>query len=148
MDCFASLAMTARMLSRTIPDRRLERQRSIPRKEDPGVLRHFGNERIDKRPALRLGVDGGKMRVGHHVAHQTSGLAGVDEIVMVAEDEIIEAMALLMTRAKLYVEGSGAAATAALVAGRVKTRAGARVVAIVSGGNADPVIAAGILASR
>jgi threonine dehydratase len=62
----------------------------------------------------------------------------VDEIVGVTESEIIEAMGLLMTRAKLYVEGSGAAATAALLAGKVKLPAGARVVAIVSGGNVDP----------
>ncbi len=61
----------------------------------------------------------------------------VDEIVAVSEKEIIEAMGLLMTRAKLYVEGSGAAATAALLAGRVRTSPGARVVAIVSGGNVD-----------
>jgi threonine dehydratase len=61
----------------------------------------------------------------------------VDEIVAVSEAEIIEAMGLLMTRAKLYVEGSGAAATAALLAGRVRTSPGARVVAIVSGGNVD-----------
>lgn len=61
----------------------------------------------------------------------------VDEIVGVTEEEIIEAMKLLLTRAKLYVEGGGAAATAALLAGKVKVAAGARVVAIVSGGNVD-----------
>ena len=31
--------------------------------------------------ALRLGVDGGEMRVRHHRAHQPAGLAGVDEVV-------------------------------------------------------------------
>jgi len=62
----------------------------------------------------------------------------VDEIVSVTEAEIIEAMGLLMTRAKLYVEGSGAAATAALLAGKIQARPGARAVAIVSGGNVDP----------
>ncbi|MBI4364687.1 MAG: threonine/serine dehydratase [Candidatus Latescibacteria bacterium] len=61
----------------------------------------------------------------------------VDEIVTVSESEIVEAMRLLITRAKLYVEGSGAAATAALLAGRVRPRAGAVVVSIVSGGNVD-----------
>jgi threonine dehydratase len=61
----------------------------------------------------------------------------VDDVVAVSENEIIEAMGLLMTRAKLYVEGSGAAATAALLAGRVRVSPGARVVAIVSGGNVD-----------
>jgi len=70
----------------------------------------------------------------------------VDEVVTVTEAEIVEGMLLLMTRAKLYVEGSGAAATAALVAGKVKAPPGARVVAIVSGGNVDPDRALGALA--
>jgi threonine dehydratase len=61
----------------------------------------------------------------------------VDEIVTVTEAEILEGMRLLMTRAKLYVEGSGAAATAALIAGRVRAAPGCRAVAIVSGGNLD-----------
>ncbi|HTO88414.1 MAG TPA: threonine/serine dehydratase [Thermoanaerobaculia bacterium] len=61
----------------------------------------------------------------------------VDEVVTVSEEEIVEAMRLLLTRAKLYVEGAGAAATAALVAGKVRAPAGTVVVAIVSGGNVD-----------
>jgi threonine dehydratase len=61
----------------------------------------------------------------------------VDEIVTVSEEEIVEAMALLLTRAKLYVEGAGAAATAALLSGKVRLPRGARTVAIVSGGNVD-----------
>ena len=35
------------------------------------------------------------------------------------------------------MEGSGAAATAALVAGKVRAQKGGRVVALVSGGNID-----------
>jgi threonine dehydratase len=61
----------------------------------------------------------------------------VDEIVGVSEEEILEGMRLLMTRAKLYVEGAGAAATAAVLARRVAFAPGARVVALVSGGNVD-----------
>ena len=61
----------------------------------------------------------------------------IDEIVTVTEAEIIDAMKLLMTRAKLYVEGSGAAATAALLSGKVSARQGERTIAIVSGGNVD-----------
>jgi threonine dehydratase len=61
----------------------------------------------------------------------------VDEVVTVTEEEIIAAMTLLLTRAKLYVEGSGAVATAALLAGKVRVPAGSPVVAIVSGGNID-----------
>jgi threonine dehydratase len=70
----------------------------------------------------------------------------VDDIVTVTENEMIEAMMLLMTRAKLYVEASGAAATAALVAGKTRLPAGSRVVAIVSGGNVDPERILGALA--
>jgi threonine dehydratase len=39
---------------------------------------------------------------------------------------------------RLVAEGAGATATAALLAGRVKLPRGARVAAIVSGGNVDP----------
>ena len=62
----------------------------------------------------------------------------LDDLVLVTEEEIEEAMRALLTRAKLYVEGSGATATAALLAGKVRVAAGTRVVALVSGGNVDP----------
>jgi threonine dehydratase len=61
----------------------------------------------------------------------------VDEIVLVTEAEIEAAIGALLVRAKLYVEGSGAAATAALLAGKVPAARGACVVSIVSGGNVD-----------
>ena len=61
----------------------------------------------------------------------------VDDIVMVSEAEIIAAMKLLMTRCKLYVEASGAAAVAALLAGKIAIAPNANIVAIVSGGNID-----------
>jgi threonine dehydratase len=61
----------------------------------------------------------------------------VDTVVTVTEAQICEAMGLLMTRAKLYVEGSGAAATAAVLAGDSGAARGESVVAIVSGGNVD-----------
>lgn len=72
----------------------------------------------------------------------------VDAIVTVSEKEIVEAMELLMTRAKLFVEGSGAAATAAVLAGRTGAPADAEVVAIVSGGNVDLERALAAVASR
>jgi len=62
----------------------------------------------------------------------------IDEIVLVSEVEIMDAMRTLLLRAKLYVEGSGAAATAALLAGKVRVPAGSSVVCVVSGGNVDP----------
>ena len=61
----------------------------------------------------------------------------VDEVVTVSEAEIVAAMELLMTRCKLYVEGAGAAATAALLNAKVHIDPDADVVSIVSGGNVD-----------
>ena len=72
----------------------------------------------------------------------------VDEIVLVSEDEIADGMRFLYTRAKLACEPAGAAAVAALLADKVEVEPGSPVVAVVSGGNADPKVAAGILASR
>ena len=66
-----------------------------------------------------------------------SGRETVDDVVGISESAIVEAMKLLMTRAKLYVEGGGAAATAALLDGKVRVPPGSKVVALVSGGNVD-----------
>ena len=61
----------------------------------------------------------------------------VDELIAVSEDEIREAMRSLLQRAKLLVEGAGAAAVAALLAGRVERASGRTVAAVLSGGNVD-----------
>jgi threonine dehydratase len=61
----------------------------------------------------------------------------VDEVVLVTDDEIRRAMRLLLERAKLLAEPAGAAGLAALLAGKITTTAGQRVVVVVSGGNMD-----------
>lgn len=63
--------------------------------------------------------------------------AHVDDIVTVTDDEILQTVGLLATRAKAVVEPSGAVATAALLHGRSGLEGG-RVVAVISGGNVDP----------
>jgi threonine dehydratase len=60
----------------------------------------------------------------------------VDDVVLVEEDEITSAMRELLFSAKLLAEGGGAAATAAVLSGRIPV-GGRRVVAVVSGGNID-----------
>ena len=60
----------------------------------------------------------------------------VEDVVLVNDDEIREAMAFLLARTKLLVEPAGAAGVAALLAGRIPLAAGP-VVAILSGGNVD-----------
>src|SRR5581483_10234398 len=66
----------------------------------------------------------------------------VDEVVMVSEEDIAEAMVLLLERAKLVVEGAGAVGVAALLAGLVRPAAEGATVPLLSGGNVD----AGLLA--
>jgi threonine dehydratase len=70
----------------------------------------------------------------------TSSLLGdmLESVVTVTDEEISEAIVLLTERAKLVVEGAGAAAVAALLAGRVPGEG--PTVAILSGGNIDPTL--------
>jgi threonine dehydratase len=68
----------------------------------------------------------------------------VDEIVTVEEEEIANAILLLLEREKTLAEGAGAAAVAALVNHRV-AMSGKRVAAVVSGGNIDVTLLARII---
>ncbi|HEV7586332.1 MAG TPA: threonine ammonia-lyase [Solirubrobacteraceae bacterium] len=68
----------------------------------------------------------------------------LDSLVTVAEDEIAEAMVFLAERTKLIAEGAGAVAIAALLSGRLEAVEGSTV-AIVSGGNVDSGLLAGLL---
>ncbi len=61
----------------------------------------------------------------------------VDEVVTVSDDEVAEAMVLLLERSKLVVEGAGAVAVAALMQGRVAAPVEGDVCAVLSGGNVD-----------
>ena len=61
----------------------------------------------------------------------------VADVVVIDDDFIAEGMRFLAQRAKLVAEPAGAAATGALLAGKILVRPGERVVSIVSGGNVD-----------
>ncbi|HEY8173278.1 MAG TPA: threonine ammonia-lyase, partial [Dehalococcoidia bacterium] len=60
----------------------------------------------------------------------------LDDVVVVGEDDIAQAMVLLLERSKLVVEGAGAVGVAALLAGKVQA-SGKRVAVVLSGGNVD-----------
>lgn len=103
-------------------------------------------------PAMRQSLDEGRAAHLEGVDTIADGLAPpmagelnyryvddfVDDVVLVSDDEILAAMRLLIMRAKLVAEPSGAAAVAALMFGRIPVAAGERVVALVTGGNVDP----------
>lgn len=106
------------------------------------------------------------LAAGHSVSVQPSTMAGgldapfagdnclavcralVSDSVLVTDEEIAEGMRFLYGRAKLACEPAGAAATGALLAGKVPFEAGETVVSVVSGGNVAPEIASAILASE
>jgi len=70
----------------------------------------------------------------------TMGILGetLDEIVEVSDEEISEAITLLLERSKLLVEGAGAVGVAALLTG--KCEGSGQVCALLSGGNIDPTL--------
>ncbi len=77
----------------------------------------------------------------------------VDEIVTVEEEEIANAVLLLLEREKILAEGAGAAALAALVNRRIpllsekspRDKAGKKIVVLISGGNIDVTLLARII---
>jgi len=62
----------------------------------------------------------------------------VDEVITVEEDDIARALLVLLERAKLVVEPAGAVGVAAILAGKVQHSG--TTVAILSGGNIDPLM--------
>jgi len=69
----------------------------------------------------------------------------IDDLVVVGEDETAAAMALLMERCKLVVEGAGAVGVAALLGGQATAPAHGTTVAVLSGGNVDAALLAAIV---
>jgi threonine dehydratase len=101
------------------------------------------------RPGVRLvGVQAGKSGRGtiadgiavKHPGELTMAVLDdlLDDVVHVEDEEISDAITVLLERAKLVVEGAGAASVAALLAGRVGGSGG--VCALLSGGNIDPTM--------
>jgi threonine dehydratase len=71
----------------------------------------------------------------------------VDDIVLVTDDEILDAMAFAFDRLKMVTEPSGACALAAMLAGKVDGH-GKRIGAIISGGNIGVERFCALLAGR
>lgn len=61
----------------------------------------------------------------------------VDSVALASEDEIADAMLLLMERKHIVAEGAGAVPLAALLNGSIAIPPGSNVVLVISGGNVD-----------
>lgn len=122
---------------------------AVALKESRPDLRIIGVE-PDGAPTMRKSLDAGAPQT-IPVKTVADGLAApmvgamnldvvkryVDDVVLVTDEEILAAMRDLLGYAKLLVEPAGAASTAALLSGKIKLDRGAKVAAIVSGGNVD-----------
>lgn len=100
----------------------------------PGSLRAGHPVRLREMATLADGIAvGAPTELTYHYVSEM-----VDDIITVSEDQLSQAMLLCLERAKLVVEPAGAAAVAAIMA-----NPGAftpPVVAILSGGNIDPLV--------
>ncbi|HVR60982.1 MAG TPA: pyridoxal-phosphate dependent enzyme [Polyangia bacterium] len=115
----------------------LDRFRRAWRSPPPSPLSSSSSFSAALPPSLADGL-----RVAQPGALALSLCAGLlDDVVLVAEDQIAETVASLAMREKVVAEGAGAAAVAAL-----PLVSGARKVAIVSGGNIDAAVLARLAA--
>jgi len=105
------------------------------------------------RPGVRIvGVQAGKtsgVTIADGISVKHPGVLTMailedllDDIVHVEDEEIAEAITLLLERSKLVVEGAGAASMAALLSGKVK---GDDACALLSGGNIDPTLLVSVI---
>ncbi len=69
----------------------------------------------------------------------------VDDMALVSDADVMQAMRFMLLRMKLLAEPTGAVPVAALMAHKVSSVVGKRVGVIVSGGNADPALLSQIL---
>lgn len=102
----------------------------------PGMQRSLEAGHLVTLERVDCVIDGLRVR---RVGEQTFEIVRqvVDEVVTLPDEEIFDAMLWVMHHAKLVVEGAAAAPVGALLKGLIRAPAGARVVAVLSGGNLD-----------
>lgn len=100
-------------------------------------------------PSMERAVNSGQIRENSDVSTIADGIAIkhpgeltfsivkelVDDIVLVNDEEIAQAILMMIERSKLVCEGAGAAGVAALLNGKVKSSG--KILTVVTGGNID-----------
>lgn len=101
----------------------------------PGMRALYKNQKTSAEASCVSIADGMAVKKPSSVMLENFISPYVDDVVMVSEDEIAEAIVFLLERAKMVVEGSGAVTLAAAL--HRKLNLGARAVLTLSGGNID-----------
>jgi threonine dehydratase len=131
---------------------------AVAMKETNPKIRIIGVE-AEQVPSMKASVEAGKIVEVERRSTIADGIAVakvgvnpfplvqnyVDDIVTVNEEEIANAIMVLLEIEKTLVEGSGAASFAAIYNEKIRGLAGKRVCAVVTGGNIDITILAKIL---
>ena len=104
--------------------------------DGPAMQQSVAAGRVITLDTIDCIIDGLRVkRVGDHTFSVVQRF--VDDIVTLPDREIFDAMIWIMSHGKLVVEGAAAAPVAALLHGLIKAPAGAKVVAVLSGGNVN-----------
>ena len=84
---------------------------------------------------------------GRAVFEETLAVAKryVEDVLLVSDASIVRGISLLLERCKLLAEGAGAGPLAAILDGSLPLPKGSKVVALISGGNQDLALLAGLL---
>jgi threonine dehydratase len=102
----------------------------------PAMQRSLAAGQLVTLDKVDCAIDGLKVkRVGEHTFRIVQQC--VEKVVALPDEKIFEAMLWIMHYSKLVVEGAAAAPVAALLNGLIEAPRGARVVAVLSGGNVN-----------
>lgn len=102
----------------------------------PTLRRALDENRVVRLESVQTIADGlaapmvGELNLQHVKAY-------VDDVVLVTDEEIRDALRLVLERCKFMLEPAGAAGVAALLTKRIAVKPNERVVAVASGGNLD-----------
>lgn len=109
----------------------------------PGMSQLFHHQSPDSLKRISTIADGIAIKKPSKIVYDSFIAKNVDEVVTVTDDELAEAIVFLLERAKSMVEGSGAAAMAAVM--NKKLDLGKKTCVILSGGNVDLNVIAKII---
>ena len=87
---------------------------------------------VDSKPTIAEGIEGGVAESTYRL-----GLQHIDDVIAVPEESIRRAVAETHRREGFAIEGSAAAAVAAILDGRIPRNLG-RLAVVLTGGNIDP----------
>lgn len=108
----------------------------VSAKGAPAMFESFKDKCQHNSKSVRTIADGIAVRDASQIT-LSHILECVDEMVQVDDEEIANAILYLLEQQKIMVEGAGAVSVAAILEGKFEFKKGAKIGAILSGGNID-----------